>query len=762
MPVLLCAAIFFLIIGLCRFAGKGPEGEYITLEEANNLTWLLADTAEVPVPYPDGDTAYLTASQWKQILSGFPLCAYEIPDYYRSQDHVLLEDWYTFYDGARKIYDTENRIQDNQISILGIGEQVTSSDGTALSSQQLLTENGVYSFRTERIPDYLFQNVSVIQRDGILFAVRNIVEDELALSGVWLMGENRIFLNDWEILIPDERLETSEPDKEKEQVADLFFQKGKLTAAEILKEKVSGKLLKVTADGIELEGQEFLPFAENFCAYRIYGTLKTYEKSELKIGYDFTDFVVKDGTVRAALVVREENMENIRVLIRTDDYAGYYHDALDICADCDLTVTAGAGSQTEHSVLWPAGETLRIETGSELFDAGTVRLEPAVNTGRISLLNLSRNQGTPEYRGLLELEQQEEGITVVNEVLLEEYLYSVVPSEMPASYPLEALKAQAICARTYAYQKMLQAGLANFGAHVDDSSAFQVYNNIAEQTETTRAVRETQGELLCYGEELAQTYYYSTSCGYGSNVSVWSDTDPEAYPYLQAKAVNRAGITDAQGDTAESQVQLAEIADAVRMQAAEDFSAFIRGRRETDFESENVWYRWTYHVEQPDAERIFSMLQKRYAANPALILTRTENRYESLEPADPGRIVSLEVLSRQEGGAAQELLIEGEDVSFLVKTEYNIRAVLNDGETKVIRQDGSEYLSSSLLPSAFFDLEAEYDSDGYLAGFTLYGGGFGHGVGMSQNGACSMAQSGCDADTILGFFFEGSSIRTIY
>ena len=78
----------------------------------------------------------------------------------------------------------------------------------------------------------------------------------------------------------------------------------------------------------------------------------------------------------------------------------------------------------------------------------------------------------PSYRGSLELEKQQDGIVVINEVLLEEYLYAVVPSEMPSSYPLEALKAQAVCARTYAYAKMLHAGLPADGAHVDDSAGF--------------------------------------------------------------------------------------------------------------------------------------------------------------------------------------------------------------------------------------------------------------------------------------------------
>ena len=141
---------------------------------------------------------------------------------------------------------------------------------------------------------------------------------------------------------------------------------------------------------------------------------------------------------------------------------------------------------------------------------------------KIILKSVNRNQGIPAYRGTLELVNTEKGIVVVNELSLEEYLYSVVPSEMPASYPEEALCAQAICARTYAYAHMQNAAFPEFGAHVDDSTSYQVYNNILEQERTTTAVKDTYGKLLFTGQgELAGTYYYSTSCGIGSDANVW-------------------------------------------------------------------------------------------------------------------------------------------------------------------------------------------------------------------------------------------------
>lgn len=72
-------------------------------------------------------------------------------------------------------------------------------------------------------------------------------------------------------------------------------------------------------------------------------------------------------------------------------------------------------------------------------------------TEGIRIDSIKRGQGNPEYSGDIELALYDEGIVVINEVDIEEYLKSVVPSEMPVSFGVNALKCQAVCARSYAY-----------------------------------------------------------------------------------------------------------------------------------------------------------------------------------------------------------------------------------------------------------------------------------------------------------------------
>ena len=108
--------------------------------------------------------------------------------------------------------------------------------------------------------------------------------------------------------------------------------------------------------------------------------------------------------------------------------------------------------------------------------------------GFFQLPYLKRKQECPSYEGSLKVEKREEGLILINTLPLESYLCYVVPSEMPSSYPLEALKAQAICARCYAVQQMENGRCEAYDADLDDSVSYQVYNNIGKTDAAAQAV----------------------------------------------------------------------------------------------------------------------------------------------------------------------------------------------------------------------------------------------------------------------------------
>lgn len=544
----------------------------------------------------------------------------------------------------------------------------------------------------------------------------------------------------------------------REQVADLELTDGLVTGVDVKSQKVSGRVLAVDQDGVWLEGQGKLEFARDVQGYRLYRELMPATYRDLRIGYDFADFCLEEGKICAILLAREEAMETIRVLLKNSDYLGIYHDRVELTCDTDYIVQEFSDTDLQETVTsHGAGESI------ELTARQGVRLvvKPAARTGKIILQSVHRSQGIPAYRGSLELLWTEGGMVLVNELPLEEYLYSVVPSEMPASYPQEALKAQAICARTYAYTHMQRAGYEALGAHVDDSSSYQVYNNILEQEEATAAVKATYGQLLVREDSVtpAETYYYSTSWGYGSDAHVWKTSAADSYGYIVPRHLNRGEmgrvLTGAVVETAGEAVGPEELTQE------EIFAAAIRSTDPGDFEAGEGWYRWTYTVKTLDPARILERLQDRCDTNDRLVLTRDGEDYVSSPVKSFREIRNLTVLARGAGGVADELLIETDQDTYKVISENTIRYVLCDGETLVRRQDGSQVAAKTLLPSAFFTIEIAKEGE-TVVGYNLTGGGFGHGVGMSQNGARSMAAEGYGAGDILRFFYEGCSVKEIY
>ena len=105
-----------------------------------------------------------------------------------------------------------------------------------------------------------------------------------------------------------------------------------------------------------------------------------------------------------------------------------------------------------------------------------------------------------------------------------------------------------------------------------------------------------------------------------------------------------------------------------------------------------------------------------------------------------------------ENGPMKSLIIEGTENTYKVLLEYNIRYVLNGAGTTVTRADGSEIYCKTLLPSGFFFMDT-VQADKNVISYSIYGGGYGHGVGMSQNGANRMAAEGLSCDEILQKFF---------
>lgn len=371
---------------------------------------------------------------------------------------------------------------------------------------------------------------------------------------------------------------------------------------------------------------------------------------------------------------------NIRVLICSDNYAGNYHDRVVLKCSGRYQVAYG-GVTEEHG----AEELVTIERGDPWLASGPVTLTPLEEGGSFSMPELQRACESPAYAGSFQVEEREEGLIVVNELPLESYLCSVVPSEMPSSYPMEALKAQAVCARTYARQQMNGSREAEFGADVDDSVSYQVYNNIGQNERTTQAVQETAGQAMRDAQgNLIDAWYFSTSCG-----------------------------LDLSQDFSEESVFCASM-DTISTKA---------------YEKEEPWYRWKAAFSQEELTRLANLKEPGF-----------------------GTVTGMYVKDREKNGAIHTLVVQGEEKNMEIEGEYAVRKLLQTDQAGVTLQDGSQAPNVGMLPSAFFYLTPQNGTDG-SGGYQLTGGGYGHGKGMSQNGAKHMAEAGKVCREILKYYY---------
>lgn len=368
---------------------------------------------------------------------------------------------------------------------------------------------------------------------------------------------------------------------------------------------------------------------------------------------------------------QDAQKEEIRVLIKNKNYASEYHEAVTVYAAGGFTAAAG-----DRTWEYPT-EDVTFTRDAQEFAASDVLCLTAAD-GQFAVRNLNRARKSELYEGTLELRKEEGRLLVINELPLERYLCGVVSSEMPSSYPMEALKAQAVCARTYAKKRMLEESASAFYADVDDSISYQVYNNQDHAQSTDEAVEETAGIVLTENGELIDAMYYSTSCGIDTGMDLSQET-----------------------------VLTAFLADSL-----------------ASCEAEEPWYRW-----------------------------QTDILLQDLEGAE-----ELQICERTQSGAAQQLAVVCDDgTQRLVEGEYSIREYLAGAHPAIELQNGERREDMELLPSAFFVLQPLYEG-GALLGYHLLGGGYGHGVGMSQNGAKHMAQEGLDYREILQNYYKDATL----
>ncbi|MCX7698255.1 MAG: SpoIID/LytB domain-containing protein [Candidatus Goldbacteria bacterium] len=342
---------------------------------------------------------------------------------------------------------------------------------------------------------------------------------------------------------------------------------------------------------------------------------------------------------------------------------------------------------------------------------GNYYIKKEKNEATVNIYNVQYGEGfywsstdDTTYRGNFKVIFKKNFLTLVNQINVEEYLYGVLPSEMPPHWEMEALKTQAVAARTYTFEHLGRHKKDGFDLCAQQHCA--VYKGIQGENErTNKAVDETRGEVL-YGSnyKILQTFY-SLSCG-GHTTDIY-----DAWGYKLCSSLK--GVLDGRNTlNTKWSFPLSPFYLEEWIRLSPDVYCKVEGNYES-------FFRWIRYM---DSDALSFYVKKKY---------------------DLGKIKNIKPIKRAKSGAIVKLYIEGEKGSKTVNFDI-IRLILGKIRSNVIKW------------------EYRKDAMGYIKDIYIYGAGWGHGIGMCQRGTLGMAKEGKKYNEILYHYFPGSYIKKRY
>ena len=348
-----------------------------------------------------------------------------------------------------------------------------------------------------------------------------------------------------------------------------------------------------------------------------------------------------------------------------------------------------------------------LEIEGKQYDYDEVEITSSKNLVRVN--TTEEPQAARLYGGSLRLQPNAHGeFTLVNQVPLETYLRGVVPYEIGASAPPQAVAAQTIIARTYALRNLRRFAVDDY--QLCATVHCQVYKGLNDANPVSdRAIANTAGLVLTYDNELIDALYSSTT---GGVTAGFEDTwNGEQRPYLQPVIDAPRPVWDLTKYPLNNEA---------------NFRKFISQTRGFNEAGRKGVFRWRKTRSIKD----LSQDLRKY-------LQKTRHPL-----ADFKTIESMQVHRRSRSGRILALNVQT-DIGKLQLHKNEVRSALEPPR------------------STFFYLEPTYNDAKKLNGYAFIGGGFGHGVGLSQYGSYNLAKLGWSAKEILAFYYPQTEIKPL-
>lgn len=715
--LLIVVIVASLGIATTEFHEDKLMDNYVSVDEAvSELQFSVYSREEWRDFFADYKEAYITRQMVYDILTQLGTADVIAFDEVGKQKPVSRAEWNGIYEQLVDYLDIENRVSVKNILVM--------SGETGEEEHLLNTAEG--TFRT-RLPityftEWASYNVYLIGDECVGVIGKSDAETVIANTYIISAKEDTLtFLFREKTFEKKVRLEGQTI---AEGVSDITVRNGEVVAIAQKQDFIEGHLLSYDDTTIEIEGYGRISHGGRLPVYRAYDTVEELSISDIVLGNMDVKYIIGENEVCAILITAPAEISHVRVLLLADD-AGKFREDVYLVGTGDMTVTCG-----EEISAIPAGTVLHVKDFLDSKEE-TLVFEPASEDVLTYICKENGKKLSNGYSGKLEVRQYEKGYCVVNEVDFETYLYSVVPSEMPSNYQPEALKAQAVCARSYAYIQVVRSDLAAYGAHINDSSSYQVYNNIAKTEASIKAVDETAGMVMLHEGDVIEAYYFSTSMGYTETEETWNPIDGTEIGYLKRVCLNQQPF---EGDLSKEA----------------DFKEYLLADV-TGYDSDIRLFRWEieadYSEQTDDIKYILNTRREALKRHVTFYKSDKETEVDSMK--NFGSLKGFEVAKRSTSGSILELMVCFENGYAKVENEYNIRKVLGSGAIGITYKNGSKTETGSLIPSAFCTVEKQEDGT-----YLLCGGGYGHGIGMSQNGANGLAKAGYSYIDILNFFYK--------
>ncbi len=437
--------------------------------------------------------------------------------------------------------------------------------------------------------------------------------------------------------------------------------------------------------------------------------------------------IAREAEIRAAKM--KPASEIVRVGISTNGFSSYEYSEITVFGTDEIQVyndgmpVAKFPANSNVKVSYNAGMYTIYDEDGSILDEVSGPVTFTCDGGLLGVKDLKRAGKQALYHGAFQLlKKNDQKFNLVNLIEVEDYLKGVVPNEMPVRFGLEALKAQSVAARNYVLTPRTKSSV-NYD--VVDSVASQVYYGANTETAISdKAVEETSGVVALYGWDLILALYSSTAGGYSESYA-YAFSDPktkefpsEDKPYLRARP---------------------DMLSQIPLNSEEAAAEFYKSTPDS-YDIRSPYFRWT---------REWSSEEFRAALENTLV---TQSATGFVKPAFKkgdklGKILAVNVKRRGESGKIVELDIVTESGTYKVYKELVIR--------RLITKDGKA------LPSANVVFEQQFDDEGNLISIKAFGGGYGHGVGLSQFGAGFMgSELKLPYEKILQHYYSGITLAT--